>query len=152
MRRSTTFFTATVLTVGLTTAGFAGVAAAADQLTQKEFLKAGNTICKTANKEINAIFEPVFAGLGKNERPSPEAITTATAGAVPIFRDALSEIEALKGPASLEKKVAKVLDQYTAAVDTVEADPVAAFSETGPDPFAKPNKAARKVGLKVCAQ
>jgi hypothetical protein len=140
------------LTLGIITAGFAGVATAADQLTQKEFLKAGNTICKTANKEINAIIEPIFAGLAKNEQPSPEAIATVTAGAVPIFRDALSDIEALKGPASLEKKVAKVLDQYTAAVDTVEADPQAAFSETGPDPFAKPNKTARKVGLKVCAQ
>jgi hypothetical protein len=152
MRRSTTYFTATVLTLGLTAAGFAGVAAAGEQLTQKEFLKQGNAICKTANKDISAVVDPIFAGLGRNEQPSPEQIAAIVAGAVPIYRGALSEIEALAGPASLEKKVAKALDQYTAALDAVEADPQAAFSRAGPDPFAKPNKTARKLGLKQCTQ
>ena len=150
MRRSTTYFTATVLTLGLTVAGFASIAAAADQLTQKAFLKQGNAVCKAANKEINAVFEQVFAGLGQNEEPSPEAQAAAVAGAVPIFRDALSEIDALKGPASLEKKVAKVLDQYDTVVTAFEADPVTAFA--GADPFAKADKAARKVGLEQCGQ
>ena len=151
MRRPATFFTATVLTLGLTAAGFAGVAAAADQLSQKEFLKQGNTICKGANKQIDAVFKQVFAGLGKNEQPTPEAQQAALDGAVPIFRGALSEIDALKGPASLEKKVAKLLDQYNAVIDGFEADPQTAFGQ-GPDPFAKPDKVARKIGLKQCGQ
>jgi len=150
MRRSARFFTATILTVGLTAAGFAGVASAADQLSQKAFLKQGSAVCKAANKEIEAVFERVFADLKPNETPSPEAQAAAVAGAVPIFRDALSEIDALKGPASIEKKVAKVLDQYETVVVALEADPVAAFE--GADPFAKADKAAVKVGLKQCSQ
>jgi hypothetical protein len=150
MRRSTTFFTATVLTLGLTAVGFAGVAAAAEQLSQKEFLKQGNTICKGATKEINAVFERVFAGLGKNEQPTPEAQQAALDGAVPIFRGALDEIDALKGPAGLEKKVVKLLDQYNAVVDGFEADPQTAFGDA--NPFAKPDKLARKIGLKQCVQ
>jgi hypothetical protein len=150
MRRSTAFFTATVLTVGLA-AAFAGVAAAGEQLTKKEFLNEGNAICKAANKEINAVFEEVFAGVDENTQPSPDVQAAAAAGAIPIFRGALGEIEALEGPASLEKKVDKGLDQYNTVVDGIEADPQSAFGG-GPDPFVKADKLAVKVGLKQCTQ
>jgi hypothetical protein len=151
MRRTAAFFTATTLTLGLTAAGFAGVAAAGETLTKKEFLAEGNAICKVASQGINDVFEQTFAGLDENSEPPPEVLQAALDGVLPIFRGAISDIDTLEGPASVEKKVDKVLAQYEAVLVGFEADPQSAFSE-GPDPFTKADKAARKVGLKKCQQ
>ncbi len=59
-------------------------------------------------------------------------------------------IDDLGGPASLEKKVHKLTDEYRAVVDDVEADPVAVLT-SDEDPFAKTDKKATKLGLKECA-
>ena len=150
MRRSTTLLAATVLTLGFATAGFAGVATAGEQLSKQQFLKAGNSICKAANQGINAVFEEAYAGLDQNTQPPPAAVEAAVGGAIPIFRDALASIDELKGPASLEKSVGKLIDQYNAVVDKLEADPQLAVTQN--DPFAKADKVARKIGLKECGQ
>ena len=150
MRRSISFFTATILTLGLSAVGFAGVAAAGDQLTKKQFLKEGNAICKAARKDFFVVVDMAFAGLDENAEPPPEVIEAVVAVGIPILQDGFDNIEALEGPASLEKKVDKLVDQYTAILDGFEADPQSA--EDGSAPFAKPDKLARKIGLKQCAQ
>jgi hypothetical protein len=151
MRRFTALLTTTVVTLAVGVGGFAGVAVAGEQLSRKEFLKEGNAVCKAATQEINAVFEQAFAGLGENEEPTEEQFAAAAAGAVPVFRTALDEIDGLEGPASLEKQVGKLLGQYNAVVDDIEADPAIGFSSET-DPFAKADKLAKKVGLKQCAQ
>ena len=140
-----------IATVGIATAAFAGVASA-HELSKKQYLKQGNGVCKTTNNDLGAVFEEAFAGLGQNDQPSPEQIATAVSGAVPIFRQGLDDLEALEGPSALDKKVDKLVDQYRDAIDAVEADPASAFDEDGPEVFRKPDKQAKKLGLKECAQ
>ena len=110
MRRSISFFTATILTLGLSAVGFAGVAAAGDQLTKKQFLKEGNAICKAARKDFFVVVDMAFAGLDENAEPPPEVIEAVVAVGIPILQDGFDNIEALEGPASLEKKVDKLVD------------------------------------------
>jgi hypothetical protein len=151
MRRSATVLTATGLTLGFATAGFVGVATAGEQLSKQQFLKAGNSICKVANQGIDAVFEQAdLGGLDGNTELQTAAAKAAVGSALPILRAALDEIDGLDGPASLEKKVDKLLDQFNAIVDDLEADPQSAVTQD--DPFAKPNKVARKLGLKECDQ
>jgi hypothetical protein len=148
VRRFTALST-TVMTLAVATAAFAGVAAAGEQLSKKQFLKEGNAICKSANQEIDAVFEQVLGD--STAEPTDEQFAAAAAGAIPIFRTALDDVEGLQGPASLEKQVDKLIGQYRDVADDIEADPASAFSpET--DVFAKADKLAKKVGLKTCAQ
>lgn len=154
MRRPAMFLTTAVVTVGLTATGVAGVAAAAgEQLSKKQFLKEANATCKKAYKALDANFEDQFAGLEEDEERSPAQIEAGIAGLVEILRGAATDIEALQRPAALEQKVDKFLDRFNAVVDEFEADPQSAFAEElSGYPFAKPDKLARKIGLKECSQ
>lgn len=153
MRRPSMFVTATVVSVGLTATGFAGVAVAGEQLGKKQFLKEANATCKKAYKAIDANLEEQFTGLAEDEEPSPAQIEAGIAGLVEIFEGAATDVEALQGPAALERKVDTFLERFNAVVDEFEADPQSAFAEElSGYPFAKPDKLARKVGLKECVQ
>ena len=154
MRRSAIFFIATVVaTSGLTAAGLAGVAAADELLNKKEFLKQANAICKKMHKAIDEAVEEQFAGLEEDAEPSPAQIEAGVAAFIVTWRGAAADVEALQGPITLEKKVDAFLDRFNAVVDTFEANPQATFAEelTG-YPFAKPDKVARKIGLRECLQ
>jgi hypothetical protein len=153
MRRPARFFIATVVTVGLTGTGLAGVGAADEPLSKKQFLKEANATCQKMHKAIDANFEEQFAGLEENAKPSPAQIEAGVAGLVAIFRGAATDVEALQGPAALEQKVDTFLDRFNAVVDEFEADPQSAFAEElSGYPFAKPDKLARRIGLTECAQ
>jgi hypothetical protein len=153
MRRPNRFFIPAVVTVGLTVTGLAGVGTAEELLSKKQFLKNANATCKKMYKAVDANFEEQFAGLKENAEPSPAQVEAAVAGFVQILRAAASDVEALQGPAALEKKVDAFLDRFNAVVDKFEADPQSAFAEElSGYPFAKPDKIARKTGLKECAQ
>ncbi len=150
MRRARALTVAAVLALGLVGTAFAGIAGAGGDLSKKEYLKEINSICADNNDDLNAIFEEAFAGLDENEEPPPEAIEAAVNQAIPVFRGALDDIEALEGPSTLDKKVDKLVDEYRAVVDDIEEDPVGSFE--GKDPFTKVDKKAKKLGLKQCAQ
>jgi hypothetical protein len=153
MPRPARLFTATVVTLGLTATVLAGVATAGEELSKKAFLEEANTTCKGAWEAVDAAFEEQFAGLGEDGQPSPEQIEAGVAAMVEILREMAEAIEPLRGPAALEKKVDKFLDRFDAVVDEFEADPQTAFDEElSGYPFAKPDKQARKIGLKKCAQ
>lgn len=153
MRRPAVFFAATAVTVGFAATGFAGVAAAGEQLSKKQFFKEANATCKKAYRAIEANFEELFAGLEEDEEPSPAQIEAGVAGLVEIFQGVATDIEALQGPATVEQKVDTFLDRFNAVVDEFEADPQSAFAEElSGYPFAKPDKLARKIGLKECVQ
>jgi hypothetical protein len=153
MRRANKFFIPAVVTVGLAVTGLAGVGAADESLTKKQFLKNANATCKKMYKAVDANFEEQFAGLKENAEPSPAQIEEAVAGFVQILRAAAADVEALQGPAALEEKVDAFLHRFNAVVDKFEADPQSAFAEElSGYPFAKPDTIARKIGLKECAQ
>lgn len=154
MRRTRTLVTTALLTLGLVTAVFAGAASAGEELSKKEYLKEGNKICKQANDDVNAIFDEAFAGIDFPEsgQPPPEAagaIEMGIAAAAPVFQAALAEIDALEGPRALEQKVQKLIEQYTAVLEDVVADPQQLLTEED-DPFERLDKRARKLGLKAC--
>jgi hypothetical protein len=142
----------TIVTLGLASAAFAGIAGAGSTLSKKEYLKEGNTICKAANVELNAIFDEVFADFDENDVLTDEQAQDLADRVVPIFDQALDDIDALEGPAALDKKVGKVLDEYRSITAEVQADPSIAFSPDSPDPFVEVDKKAKKIGLKACGQ
>lgn len=150
MRRARTLVTAFVLTLGLATAAFAGVAAAGE-LSKSEYKAEINDLCVAANEELGIVFEEIFGDFEEGEELSPEQIQEAADAALPIFRGLLDDIEDLDGPKSLEKKVDKLVDQYRDIADEIEEDPEIAFTGED-DPFAKADKQAAKLGLDDCAQ
>ena len=150
MRRARTLVVTALLTLGLATAAFAGVAAAGE-LSKKEYKAEANQICEDAGDEIDAIFEEAFPGAVSAEDIEPEAFEAAILEVVPVFRQAIDDIGSLQGPSALEKKVDKVLDQYSDVVDEIEDDPQTLF-EADENPFAKPDKRAAKLGLDECVQ
>jgi hypothetical protein len=151
MRRARTLLTTALLTLGLATAAFAGVAAAGE-LSKSDYKREINDLCVSANEDLDGVFEEVFADLEEDEEPSPEQQQAAADGALPIFRQVLDDIEDLDGPKALEKKVGKLVDGYRDVADEIEEDPAVVFSADAEDPFAKLDKQARKLGLKKCAQ
>ena len=127
----------------------AGVALAAP-LSESQWKQQGNAVCKQVNKKLGAIQHDVFAGLGKNQKPSTEQIDAFAAQFTPVIEDAVASIDALDEPKSLKSGVKKFEAAVNDALATVQDDPNAAFTGNK-DPFAKANKVARKIGLKACA-
>ena len=152
MRRARTFAITALLTLGLATAAFAGVAGAGGDLSKKEYLKEANGICAAADEEIDAAFETVFEGVESEEDIDPAAFEAVVVQSLlPAIRVAIADIATLDGPAKVEKKVGKALDQYTDVADEIEDDPLILL-ESDEDPFAKADKTARKAGLTECAE
>jgi len=152
MRRSI-LLAAAIATAGFVLFGFAAPVNAGQALTKKQFLKAANATCKDAYRAIDAAFEEHIADLGENAEPSAAQIEAGVASVVEILRAAAAEVKALVGPPALERKVKRFLDQFRAVVAEFEADPQAAFAEElSGYPFAKPDRLARKIGLRSCAQ
>lgn len=151
MRRLRTRATTAVLTLGLATVAFAGVAAAGE-LSKKEYKAEINEVCATANEELGAVLEEVFAEGGEDEELTPEQQQAAADAALPIFRQMLDDIEDVDGPKSLEKRVDKLVDGYRDVADEIEEDPAVVFGAESENPFAKPDKRAEKLGLEECVQ
>jgi len=126
---------------------------AGQTLTKKQFLKAANNVCAEAYESIDAAVDEAFEGLAENEDPSTAQIEAAVAGVVGILTTAAGDVEALQGPAAVEKQVKKFLKQFNAVVAEFEDDPQAAFeAELNGYPFERPDKTAKKIGLAGCAQ
>lgn len=127
----------------------AGIASAAP-LSESQWKKQANAVCKQVSKDLDGIEEEAFAGLGESEQPSPEQFTAFVVLFVPVIEDGVASIDALNEPKSLKSGVKKFKVAVTEALATIEADPVGVLSGDT-DPFAKVNKVARKIGLKACA-
>ena len=127
----------------------AGVALAAP-LSESQWKKQANALCKQVNKQLGPIQQEVFAGLGENEQPSPEQFSAYLAQSLPVIEDGVASIDALNEPKSLKRGVKKFKVAVADTLATIEADPVAVLSGNN-DPFAKADKAALKIGLKACA-
>lgn len=127
-----------------------GGAAFAKPLSEAQWKKQANAVCKHTNKDIEELNNEVFAGLGENEQPSPEQVSAWVDRFAPIARKAVASVEALNEPQALRSTVKKLAAAISQAVTEIETRPVAAFNYEH-DPFAKVNKIARKLGLKACA-
>lgn len=127
----------------------AGLAFAAP-LSESQWKKQANALCRQVNQELGPIQAEIFGGLGENDRPSPEQITAYVAQSVPVIEDAVASIDALNEPKSLKRGVKKFKVAVADTLATIEADPVTVLNGDT-DPFTNANKAARKIGLKACA-
>ena len=141
-----------LIAIGFATAAFGGIAGAGEGLSKKEYRAEANDICATANEELGAVFEEVFGDFEEDQVPTAEQQRAAADAALPIFRQMLDDIEDLDGPSTLEKKVGKLVDGYRDVADEIEADPAVAFGPEAEDPFVKPDKQAKKLGLDDCVQ
>ena len=151
MRRFRALVTVLIVS-GLAALAFGGVASAGEQLSKKEYKAEINDLCVAANEDLNAAFEEIFTDF--EEEPTPEQQQAAADAGLPIFRQMLDDIEDLDGPDALKKKVDKLVDGYRDVADQIEDDPSVVFSADpdAEDPFVKPDKQARKLGLDECAQ
>ena len=140
------------LTCGVATLALSGVAAAGGELSKSEYRSEVNDICTSFNADRDAAFEEHFAGLDEEDVPSDEQVDAVLADVLPLFRDALDEIEALEGPKATEKKVNKAVDAYRDTLDAIEEDPDVVFGEDAEDPFVDADKLAKKAGIEDCVQ
>ena len=128
--------------------GSAGVAFA-KPLTETEWKKQGNAICKRVNKDLDKIGSEVFAGLGRTEQPSDAQLQSFAGQAVPVIEAAINDIDGLQEPKSLKKDVKKFKSEVAKAIVALDSDPSVLLANE--DPFKDANKVARRLGLKACA-
>jgi hypothetical protein len=126
-------------------AGASGVGGIA--LTQEEWAEQADTICATADKEIDAVGEELFGGQQPSQDQIDEFVTDAL---VPSVQGQLDAIQALTPPEEIADDVTAFLDDANAALDEIRDDPSLAASEGGDSPFADVNQQAKDLGLEEC--
>ena len=123
--------------------------ALAQPLSEQQWRKQANSVCKRVNKDLDKVGNELYAGLGKNEKPSAEQLKAFAFQFVPVVEGAVTEIDALAEPGVVKKDVKKFLSAVSEAAASIEADP--SILAGNADPFVKANKIAKKLGLKACA-
>ena len=122
-------------------------------LSKDEFVKQGNSICKTGNDTLTAAEKAAFPN--QTQEPDPATLQKFFKETVlPNIKKQVDDIDKLKPPKDLESQVDDLVTTARAALVKLEAqfdkDPASAFS--GEDPFADVNKKAAAVGLTACAE
>ncbi len=119
--------------------------AAAAPLTDSQFKKQANAICKGGDKETEAIFETAFPN--QQSEPDPSAIAAVVPQVLESISSQIAAVGALEPSKKLQPKVSAFLEQAKADVGAVAANPTS-FDEKS---FVKTKKLARKIPIK-CAQ
>jgi hypothetical protein len=145
MMKAKALVAATIVGLAL---GSAGVAFA-KPLTESQWKKQGNAICKQINKELNSIGNEAFGDLGPNEQPTDEQLRGFVDQVLPVVEDGIVSINKLQEPKSLKKAIKKFTSEVRKVIVKLDADPTVLL--TNEDPFKTANKAARAVGLTACA-
>jgi hypothetical protein len=140
--------TAICVVLGLLVAGVFSGTALAGELSKKDFIKAGDNICRQADQLREEAAATAFADVLTGEQPTAEQMTAYVAAIDPINRQQLDGLRQLPVSSDEKKKVKKILKAVEKAFDAIADDPEALLS--GDDPFVKADKLARKYGFKVC--
>lgn len=133
-----------LLTVALATSA----GAARPALDKDEYIVAADNICAQADQLRDEAAQDVFAALPEGSEPTFDQLSEYVAGITPINDQQLDGLRALPAPDADAKKLKKIYKKVEKAFDAIVDDPNVLL--TGPDPFAKPNKAAQKYGFEVC--
>lgn len=122
-----------------------------DRLSQEEFQKQANAICQKYNAKIEALKSP----------SSPSEVSGYVDQVVPLLRQGVSELRALKPPAEAEDDYDRMLDETEKAVpaaqqlgDAAEKNDAAALQKALSDvreADQASNEIAAKLGLSECA-
>jgi hypothetical protein len=124
-------------------------------LTKAEFLKQGNAICATGNKQIEAGFESFGKEnhLSENKQPTEaQAAEVAETVLIPAVNTQIEGIRALGAPSGDEDQVNAILEAAEEAVEKTEEDPGALLSSNSENAFAKANKLSSEYGLTTCGE
>jgi hypothetical protein len=124
------------------------------RLSEAEFLKQGNAICKAGNDKIDAAAAKEFPN--QNERPDLAKFKTfANETLIPSVRQQIDDLDDLKPPKDLQDDMDQLLSDARDALDKVKEEvnnDTAAFLDNESDPFADVNKKATDIGLTVCGE
>jgi hypothetical protein len=134
---------AIVLAVVVSTAGVAF----AEPLTKKEWRTAARGICSDANDQVIAEIGEILGGLGEDEQPTDEQLADIADAVAPLIQGAVDDVRDLEEPASFKKGVKKWTAAIEDVVEEMQDDP--SILNT-PNPFKRPNKLAKKLGLRGC--
>jgi hypothetical protein len=118
----------------------------AKPLSEKQWRKQANVICKQSNEDLSTISDEVLAGLGQNDQPTVEQMAAFVEQAAPSIEQTIASIDALKEPKALKKDVKKWLAAATEANTTWQEDPATALDD---DLFGPANKIGKRLGV-VC--
>ena len=121
----------------------AGSAHAAPLL-DREWRQKANSVCTRFHADRTEVLP--LSGLAV---VNPEDAQSYVAQAVPLYEQLRDEVDALREPKSRRKQVKQFVKAVTAAVATITANPLAAFSAFE-DPLADANRAAKLLKLKAC--
>src|SRR5688572_9070676 len=141
MSRRHVFTGALSLSLVLTLAG----TGFAKPLSDKKWRQAAKSACEEFHEDRTAILPESGLAVTTREQALPYV-----EAAVPLYDGLIESIEALEEPKARRKKVNKFLTALKSAVAAIEENPLAAFSAFE-DPFAKANRAAKKLRLSSCS-
>lgn len=124
-----------------------------EELSEGEFLAAGNEICEVGNQELNEIFEALFASATTEEefgQVIEEQGQTVLDDFVSNVRGQIGDLGDLNGPSGLEDELDPVLDEASEILDRIsDAGPEAFFGDEGDD-FAGVDAQLEALGLTAC--
>jgi hypothetical protein len=145
--RARLIFVALILATGAATSACGGD----DRLSQKDFRQQANAICAKYDEQITALGSPA----------SPAEIPDFVRSGVPILRQGIAELRALKPPADLEDDFNLMLDETAKTIpaaqslaDAAERGDAAAVQKAEAQAQAasdSSNRVATDLGLDKCA-
>jgi hypothetical protein len=112
---------------------------------KQAFIKQADAICEEEDKQIEEGARQVQG------QPSPQE-QFATETVIPGIQQQIDGVRALPPPEGKEAEAAEFLDTAQRELDAAKRDPAAFAQVQGEGYFKESAKAAKKVGLKKCAQ
>lgn len=123
-----------------------GASAFAAPLSEKEWRKQANAICRQTDKDVEAATQEILSGLDPGQQPTPEQNAAAVRQFIPLFEEAIASIDALREPRALRKDVRQLRLDVTRSLAILEADP----ASTDETLFVDADRISRKLGLTAC--
>lgn len=123
--------------------------AVAAPLGEKKWTKQANAICQTMQERISKAADEINATLGESGQPSAAQLVAFDQQFVASVRQALASIDALVEPTAMKKSVKAFVATTRRELAVVESDP--SLLGQNIDPMPKATRAAKRLGLKVCA-
>jgi hypothetical protein len=131
-------------TNGATSANGASDAA----LSESEYRAQVNEICTSGEREISQAVDETFGSSSGSQAEIKQFVAETV---VPNIQSQIDDIRALTPPEDQADEIEDWLDNGQAALDELEADPVAGFTHPAADPFADVNQQAAELGLDGCS-
>lgn len=148
LRQTTVRLGVLALVGGLAFGGVAAATVAAKPMSERQWRKTANSICRQGSQLQSDLADAAFAGVPADGQPSLEQMTSFVTQLAPIVQQRIDGIDALKEPVKLKKKVAKLVKIAQEELDALVADPSRGLEG---NPFSGASLASTKLGLKDCA-